>query len=91
MAGMGGIAPRERDLSRRRDRQAAWVLAATAAVSVLILSLLSFVVGAIAAAYAYGSGMRNAFVASMAVLCLAVFLCLLAGAGGGLDGGLVAY
>jgi hypothetical protein len=37
MSGIGGIAPKERDLSRHRDRQAAAVLAITAAISMFIL------------------------------------------------------
>ena len=36
MSGLGGIAPQERDLSRRRDRQASAVLAVAAAVGMLI-------------------------------------------------------
>jgi hypothetical protein len=57
----GGIAPAERDLSRRRDRQAAVVLAVTAAVTMFILFPLGLVIGLIATAYAHLSGARGAF------------------------------
>ena len=53
MSGLGGIAPQERDLSRRRDRQAAVVLAVTAAISMLILFPLGLAIGLIAMAYAH--------------------------------------
>ena len=34
MSGLGGLAPQERDLSRRRDRQAAVVLAITGEIDI---------------------------------------------------------
>jgi hypothetical protein len=68
MSGLGGIAPQERDLSRRRDRQAAVVLAVAAAVSMLIFFPLGLVLGLVAAGYAYVSGARIAFWAALAVV-----------------------
>jgi hypothetical protein len=68
MSGLGGIAPQERDLSRRRDRQAAVVLAAAAAVSMVIFFPLGLVVGLIAAGYAHVSGARPAFWVALAVV-----------------------
>lgn len=68
MSGLGGIAPQERDLSRRRDRQAAVVLAAAAAVSMLIFFPLGLVLGLVAAGYAHVSGARVAFWVALAVV-----------------------
>jgi hypothetical protein len=68
MSGLGGIAPQERDLSRRRDRQAAVVLAVAAAVSMLIFFPLGLVLGLVAAGYAYVSGARIAFWVALAVV-----------------------
>ena len=68
MSGLGGIAPQERDLSRRRDRQAAVVLAVAAAVSMLIFFPLGLALGLVAAGYAYVSGARIAFWAALAVV-----------------------
>jgi hypothetical protein len=68
MSGLGGIAPHERDLSRRRDRQAAVVLAVAAAVSMLIFFPLGLVLGLVAAGYAYVSGARIAFWVALAVV-----------------------
>jgi hypothetical protein len=68
MSGLGGIAPQERDLSRRRDRQAAVVLAVSAAVSMLIFFPLGLVLGLVAAGYAYVSGARIAFWVALAVV-----------------------
>ena len=68
MSGLGGIAPHERDLSRRRDRQAAVVLAVSAAVSMLIFFPLGLVLGLVAAGYAYVSGARIAFWVALAVV-----------------------
>ena len=70
MSGLGGIAPQERDLSRRRDRQAAVVLAVTAAVSMLILFPLGLAIGLIAMAYAHHSGARGAFWAALVIVCI---------------------
>jgi hypothetical protein len=68
MSGLGGIAPEERDLSRRRDRQAAWVLAVAAAVGMLIFFPLGLVLGLVAAAYAWVSGAREAFWVAIAIV-----------------------
>ena len=68
MSGLGGIAPQERDLSRRRDRQAAVVLAVAAAVGMVIFFPLGLVVGLVAAGYAYVSGARVAFWVALAVV-----------------------
>jgi hypothetical protein len=70
MSGLGGIAPQERDLSRRRDRQAAVVLAITAAVSMLILFPLGLAIGLIATAYAHVSGARVAFWVALVIVCI---------------------
>ncbi len=70
MSGLGGIAPQERDLSRRRDRQAAVVLAITAAISMLILFPLGLVIGLIAMAYAHVSGARLTFWAALVIVCI---------------------
>jgi hypothetical protein len=90
MAGLGGIRPQSRDVSRRRDRQASWVLVATALVSVLFFYPLAFVLGVVATAYAWVSREERAVVAGALVLLLTLML-LLFGAGGGLDGGLLDY
>jgi hypothetical protein len=90
MAGLGGIRPQSRDVSCRRDRQASWVLVATALISVLFFYPLAFVLGVVATAYAWVSGEERAVVAGAMVLLLTLML-LLFGAGGGLDGGLLDY
>ena len=68
MSGLGGIAPEERDLSRRRDRQAAWVLAVAAAVGMLIFFPLGLVLGLVTTAYAWVSGAREAFWVAIAIV-----------------------
>ena len=68
MSGLGGIAPQQRDLSRRRDRQAAWVLAVAAAVGMVIFFPLGLVVGVVAMAYAHVSGERRALWVALAVV-----------------------
>jgi hypothetical protein len=68
MSGLGGIAPQERDLSRRRDRQAAAVLAVAAAVGMVIFFPLGLVLGLVAVGYAYVSGARIAFWAALAIV-----------------------
>ena len=68
MSGLGGIAPQERDLSRRRDRQAAVVLAVAAAVGMVIFFPLGLVLGLVAAGYAHVSGARVAFWVALAVV-----------------------
>ena len=70
MSGLGGITPQERDLSRRRDRQAAVVLAITAAISMFILFPLGLGIGLIAMAYAYHSGARVTFWAALVIVCI---------------------
>jgi hypothetical protein len=76
MSGIGGIAPQERDLSRRRDRQAAWVLAVAAAISMVIFFPLGLVVGLVAAAYAHVSGTRGAFWLALAVVVIGLLAVL---------------
>ena len=68
MSGLGGIAPQERDVSRRRDRQAAVVLAVTAAIAMFILFPLGLAIGLIAVAYAHVSGARGAFWAALVIV-----------------------
>ncbi|HMJ96105.1 MAG TPA: hypothetical protein VK486_09640 [Thermoleophilaceae bacterium] len=70
MSGLGGIAPQERDLSRRRDRQAAVVLDITAVVSMFILFPLGLAIGLIAMAYAHVSGARRTFWAAVVIVCI---------------------
>jgi hypothetical protein len=90
MAGIGGIRPERRDLSRRRDRQASWVLVLAALVSVLFFYPLALVLGVVATAYAWVSGEERAVVAGALVMVLTLLL-LLFGAGSGFDGGLLEY
>ena len=68
MSGLGGIAPQERDVSRRRDRQAAAVLAVAAAVSMLIFFPLGLAVGLVAMGYAHVSGARVAFWVALGIV-----------------------
>jgi hypothetical protein len=77
MSGLGGIAPQERDLSRRRDRQAAWVLTAAAVISMVIWFPLGLVVGLVAAGYAYVSGARAAFWVALAIVGVGLLAVLL--------------
>jgi hypothetical protein len=77
MSGLGGIAPQERDLSRRRDRQAAVVLAITAAISMLILFPLGLAIGLIAMAYAHVSGARAAFWGALVIVCIGLLSVIL--------------
>jgi hypothetical protein len=58
----------ERDLSRRRDRQASAVLVVAAAISMLIWLPLGLVIGLIAMGYAWVSGARTAFWIAVAVV-----------------------
>jgi hypothetical protein len=58
----------ERDLSRRRDRQAAVVLVVAAAISMLIFFPLGLVLGLVTMAYAYLSGARIAFWVALAMV-----------------------
>jgi hypothetical protein len=77
VSGIGGIAPSEPDLSRRRDRQAAAVLAATAAVTMFILFPLGLALGLIAMAYAHVSGARVAFWAALVIVCVGLLAVIL--------------
>jgi hypothetical protein len=77
MSGLGGLTPPERDLSRRRDRQAAVVLVVAAAVGMLIFFPLGLGVGLVAAGYAYVSGARRTFVAALVVVLIGLFSVLL--------------
>jgi hypothetical protein len=87
MAGIGGIAPAERDVSRRRDRQAAAVLAVTALVSIFILFPLGLAIGLIATGYAHKTGARVAFWAALAIVCVGL-LAVILGLGTDFDSGL---
>jgi hypothetical protein len=77
MSGLGGIAPQERDLSRRRDRQAAAVLVIAAAISMVILIPLGLAIGLIAMGYAHVSGARIAFWAALVVVCIGLLAVIL--------------
>jgi hypothetical protein len=77
MSGLGGIAPQERDLSRRRDRQAAVVLVVAAAVSMVLFFPLGLVLGLLAAGYAYVSGARRAFWAALVIVLIGLVSVLL--------------
>jgi hypothetical protein len=77
MSGLGGIAPHERDLSRRRDRQASVVLVVAAAVGMLIFFPLGLVLGLVAMGYSYVSRARAAFFFAVAVVCIGVLSLLL--------------
>jgi 4-hydroxybenzoate polyprenyltransferase len=80
MSGLGGIAPQERDLSRRRDRQASVVLTIAAAVSMLIFFplVLVLVLGLVAMVYSYVAGPRAAFWVAVAIVVIGL-LSLLVG------------
>jgi hypothetical protein len=77
VSGIGGVAPQERDLSRRRDRQVAAVLAVTALVSMFILLPLGLVIGLVAMGYAHVSGARVAFWAALAIVCIGLLAVVL--------------
>jgi hypothetical protein len=87
MSGIGGIAPREPDLSRRRDRQAAAVLAVTAAITMFILFPLGLALGLIAMAYAHVSGARAAFWAALVIVGIGL-IAVVAGLNTDFDSGL---
>ena len=70
MSGLGGIAPSERDLSRRRDRQASVVLTIAAGVGMLIFFPLGLVLGFVAMGYSYVSGARTAFCVALVIVCI---------------------
>jgi hypothetical protein len=77
MSGLGGIAPQQRDLSRRRDRQAAVVLVVAAAVSMIIFFPLGLVIGLVAAGYSYVSGAHRAFWIALAIVLVGLLSVLL--------------
>ncbi len=87
MSGIGGIAPREPDLSRRRDRQAAAVLAVTAGITMFILFPLGLALGLIAMAYAHVSGARVAFWAALVIVGIGL-IAVIAGLNTDFDSGL---
>jgi hypothetical protein len=58
----------ERDLSRRRDRQASVVLVVASAISMLIWFPLGLVLGLVAMGYSWVSGARTAFWVAVAVV-----------------------
>jgi hypothetical protein len=58
----------ERDLSRRRDRQAAVVLVVASVISMFIWFPLGLALGLVTMAYAYLSGARIAFWVAVAVV-----------------------
>jgi hypothetical protein len=74
---MGGVAPSERDRDRRHDRQAAWVLAVGAGVSMFILFPLGLVLGLVAMGYAHVSGARGAFWLALAIVCVGLLAVIL--------------
>jgi len=77
VSGIGGISEQERDTSRRRDRQAAAVLAATSFVSMFIFFTLGLVIGLVAMGYAHVSGARIAFWAALAIVCVGLLAVIL--------------
>ena len=84
---MGGIAPGSKDLSRQRDRQAAWVLVVAGAIALLFFTPLALVLGVLASLYAYAVRALRPCVAGAVVAgfaCLSVIL----GVGDGWTGGL---
>jgi hypothetical protein len=91
MAGLGGIRPQSRDVSRRRDRQAAWVLVLTALVSVLFFYPAAIVLGVVASLYAWVAGEERAVVAGALVILLTLMLVLVGAGPGGFDDGLLEY
>jgi hypothetical protein len=87
MEGMGGVTPSERERDRRHDRQAAVVLAITAAISMFILFPLGLALGLIAMAYAHVSGARGAFWAALVIVCIGL-LAVIVGLNTDFDSGL---
>ena len=77
MSGLGGISEQERDTSRRRDRQAAVVLAATSLISMFIFFPLGLVIGLVAMGYAHVSGARIAFWGALAIVCVGLLAVIL--------------
>jgi hypothetical protein len=70
VSGLGGITPREPDLSRRRDRQASVVLVIAAAIGMVIFFPLGLVLGLVAMGYSWVSGARVSFWVALAVVCI---------------------
>jgi hypothetical protein len=60
----------ERDLSRRRDRQASVVLTVAALISMFILFPLGLVLGLVAAGYSWVSGARTVAWVALAIVCV---------------------
>jgi hypothetical protein len=77
MTGVGGVAPSEHDRSRRHDRQAAWVLAVAAAVSMFIFFPLGLVIGLVAMGYSHVSGARGAFWVALVIVCVGLLAVIL--------------
>ena len=77
MSGLGGISEQSRDTSRRRDRQAAAVLAVAALISMFIFFPLGLVIGLIAMGYAHVSGARIAFWAALVIVCVGLLAVIL--------------
>jgi hypothetical protein len=68
VSGLGGLRPQQRDVSRRRDRQAAVVLVVATLISMLIFVPLGLVLGLVSAGFAYVSGARTAFWVALAIV-----------------------
>jgi hypothetical protein len=66
-----------KDLSRRRDRQAAVVLVVAAGVSMLIFFPLGLVIGLVAMGYSWVSGARTAFWVALAIVCIGLLSVIL--------------
>jgi len=77
MEGVGDVAPSQSDHDRGHDRQAAVVLAITAAIAMLILFPLGLAVGLVAMAYAHVSGARGAFWAALVIVCVGLLAVIL--------------
>jgi hypothetical protein len=77
VSGLGGISEQERDVSRRRDRQAAAVLAVAALISMFIFFPLGLAIGLIAMGYAHVSGARIAFWAALVIVCVGLLAVVL--------------
>jgi hypothetical protein len=67
----------ERDLSRRRDRQASVVLVVAAAIAMFIFFPLGLVLGLVAMGYSWVSGARTAFWVALAVVAIGLLSVLL--------------
>ena len=67
----------ERDLSRRRDRQASVVLVVAAVIAMVIFFPLGLVLGLVAVGYSYVSGARIAFWVAIAVVAVGLLTVIL--------------